>query len=179
MIGAVNRARAVLTALVLASALTLAGCTDDDPEPKFSPPSSEPPESPSTTAAVLELGPEETVRAWIEARNAAMETGDLSSVHALTADDCTSCDGILDPIADVYRDGGHFETDGWAVAGSQVKKKSSSAATVSTGLEFSGGRTVPKAGAEPVTYGPEKHIVLFRLRDAGEGWRVNFVGFIS
>jgi len=179
MIGAVNRARAVFTALVLASALGLAGCTGDDPEPRFSPPSSEPPESPSTSAASGDLGPEATVLEWVEARNAAMHDGDLAPVRALTAEECTSCDGILDPIAAVYADGGHFETKGWSVAASRVKKKTHSTATVSTGLEFAGGRTIPKAGHDPVVYESEKHIVVFRLRDSGEGWRVNFIGFIS
>src|SRR3954447_351247 len=105
MMGAVNRARAVLTALLVASALSLVGCSGDDPEPKFAPPSSAPPESPSTTAAsasASDLGPEETVEAWVAARNSALQNGDLAAVRALTSSSCSSCNGILDPVAKVY-----------------------------------------------------------------------------
>lgn len=60
-----------------------------------------------------------------------------------------------------------------------MKDQTDKTATVSTGLEFASGRTVPETGADPVVYESEKHLVEFRLRDAGEGWQVKFVGFIS
>ncbi|MBB3044958.1 DUF6318 family protein [Nocardioides soli] len=177
MIGDVSRTRAVLVALLL-STVGLAGCTDDDPEPAPPLPTTEAPTSPSATTAAPE-DPEETVRAWVEARNAALQDGDMAAVRSLTSPTCRSCAGILDPIETVYKNGGHFETAGWTVQAANLKSQTDKSATVSTGLEFAEGRTVPEAGAKPVTYEAEKHIVVFKLRLTNDGWQVRFIGFVS
>lgn len=108
-----------------------------------------------------------------------MTDGDLSDVRDLTASNCRSCDGILDPIQKVYDKGGSFSTDGWRVAAARIKSQSQRSATVPTGLVFAAGKTVPEAGAEPVSYGIERHIVVFKLAKTDVGWRVKFVGFLS
>ena len=76
--------RSPLAALALMLALACAGCSDDDPEPRFGPPESTSP-APTETGTTSEppepLDPEETVRAWVEARNTALRTG--------TADDAS------------------------------------------------------------------------------------------
>ena len=76
-------------------ALGLAGCSGGDPEPKIArtptDTASSSPISPtaSSTPAVA-LTPEETVRAWVEARNALMASGDDSESRSLTSDSCRS-----------------------------------------------------------------------------------------
>jgi hypothetical protein len=113
--GAVNRARAVLTALVLSSALALSGCSGDDPEPKFAPPSSEPPESPSTTAASGPSEPEMPeaakgtdaaaaeafVKFYWAMVNYAQETGDVDGLRRLSRN-CQNCDAGAKSIEDTY-----------------------------------------------------------------------------
>lgn len=179
MIGPVTGTRVVIAAAAAVTLLLgLAACSSDDPEPRVAPPTSQAPSSTSPTP-VETLNPEETVRAWVEARNRALATGDLSDVRSLSSSACRSCQGLLGPIEKVYADGGRFETDGWEVVASRVKSQTSTAATVPTGLSFAGGTTVPEAGADPVVYSSEKHVVVFKLTKHAEHWQVSFVGFLS
>ena len=78
--------RSPLAALALMLALACASCSDDDPEPRISPPESSSPaptETETTSEPPEALDPEETVRAWVEARNVARARDDApkSSTH--------------------------------------------------------------------------------------------------
>ena len=69
--------RTPLAALAVLMAVGCAGCSDD-PEPDFAPPesTSPAPTDPTTSSTTEEperLSPEETVRAWVEARNIAVQ----------------------------------------------------------------------------------------------------------
>lgn len=119
MIGVVNRARAVLTALLVVSALSLAGCSGDEPEPRFAPPSSEAPGSPSTTATSGPAEPqlpeaakgtdaaaaEAFVKHYWSMVNYAQATGDVDGLRALGLR-CVTCDRGIDSIVEVYEAGG-------------------------------------------------------------------------
>jgi hypothetical protein len=181
MIGVVSRTRAVLTAVALLSALALSGCTDDDPEPKFAPPSSEAPTSPSSasTSAAAALSPEDTVRAWVEARNDALSSGDVGSVQALSVAECTTCEDSLDPIRQVHEDGGSFQTAGWRVVSARLKSQKGSTARVTAAITYAAGTTIPRAGAAPVSYELERHIVVVDLTRVDDEWRVRFFGYLS
>lgn len=166
----------------LLALLVLAGCSGDDPEPKFAPtPTSSPTQaSPSEPSATPERrSPEQTVRAWVEARNEALQDGDTTAVEALSAKDCETCQNQIDPIRQLYADGGHFETDGWTVVSSRLKSRSGPRAAVDTAIKYAAGRTIPEADAEPVTYPVERHIVVFKLTAIGGAWRIQFVGYLS
>jgi hypothetical protein len=173
--------------LVAGLVLVLAGCSEGDPEPRMAPtesvastPStSAPTVSPSVDPTVDPLSPEETVRAWVKARNAALQDGDTDAVRALSSSSCESCFGLIEPIEEIYSSGGNFETKGWRVAAAKERGVKSYRANVDTALVFAGGRTVSEAGAPPVRYGPEKHIVVFKLVRLEAGWRVQFLGFLS
>src|SRR3954470_17037219 len=125
MIGAVRRTRAVLTALSVIPVLLVAGCTDDDPEPKLAPPSSEAPTSathsstattvppqPELPAAAQErsdVGAEAFVRYWLDVVNFAQLTGDTSELGALNDVRCWGCRGIVNAIDSAYQSGGRIE----------------------------------------------------------------------
>lgn len=125
MIGVVSRSRAALTALSLIPVLLVAGCSDDEPKPKFAPPSSESPSSPSTSpTAPTGLTPPEIpsaakerspagarafVRHWIAIVNLAQRTGETSGVVALNDVRCSGCRGIIKAIDSVYQAGGYIE----------------------------------------------------------------------
>jgi len=180
MIGVVSRARATLTALTLIPTLLVAGCSDDDPKPKFDPPSSEASSgSPSPTATTNALGPVGTVRAWVDARNTALVTGDVSRVEALSADGCTTCQDSLDPIRQVHADGGSFDTDGWEVVSARLKSRSGDKARVTAAINYAPGTTIPKEGASPISYGLERHIVVLDLARVQDQWQVRFLGYLS
>ena len=181
MIGVVSRTRAVLVASSLLPALLLAGCSDDDPEPKFGPTPSATPSSasPSATATASALGPEETVRAWVDAQNAAMEGEDSSAVRALATSDCSTCDSLVDPVDEVITAGGRFETAGWTVDHLKAVNSESNSATVKAAITIAGGRTYPSADATPVKYDVDRSILEFKLRNVDGAWRIAFVGFLS
>lgn len=118
MIDGVSRTRAVLTAAVLLSALALGGCSDDEPEPKFAPPSKAP-TSPSTTAASGPIEPtmptaakrhdaaaaEAFVKHYWAMANYAQATGDVSGLEDLSLR-CTNCDHSIASVQQVYQGGG-------------------------------------------------------------------------
>ncbi|WP_206051758.1 DUF6318 family protein, partial [Nocardioides ferulae] len=124
-------------------------------------------------------GPVETVRAWIDARNRAMASGDTSAVEALTLRGCESCYGLIDPIKDAYDAGGYFRTEGWRVVRAQVRSNRPDRARVNTAVRIAGGRTLSEAGGEPVVYPPDKRLVVFKLTRGDDGWLVSFTGFLS
>jgi len=177
----VARLRALVVALLL---LPVLGCEDEPtpdlpgPTPSSSVPSpSETESSPTPTPAALT--PEETVRAWVDARNQALQDGDISGAEALSAPNCGSCENSLGPIRDVYANGGHYETKGWRVASSEVTRETANSATIATGLVYEAGTTVPAAGGEPVSYDVERHIAEFQLSRIGGLWLVAFIGYLS
>jgi len=172
-------ALALMLALMLA--LACAACNDDDPEPRFGPPESTSP-APTETETTSEppdaLDPQGTVVAWVEARNTALATGNVTQLQALSAPGCSSCKDQIEPIQQVHEAGGHFETKGWHVKKSRVDSLSRSRASVSTALVLAGGRTVPEAGADPVEYAQEKRIAIFELSNTNGAWSVTLIGFL-
>jgi hypothetical protein len=175
----VTRTRTVITAFALASVLALGACSDDDPEPKFAPTPSTSAPTAESTSPVASMGPAEAFAAWVDARNEALTTGDTAGAEALSAATCETCRNSLDPIREIYEKGGHYETDGWTVVASRVISESDDSAKVSAGLKYAAGRTVPEAGAEPVTYEVERHIVQVKLTKEDGQWRVKFMGYLS
>jgi hypothetical protein len=171
-----------LAALALALGLACVGC-GDDPEPEFSPPETTSPaptetETTSDPPEPEKLSPEETVRAWVDARNEAMASGDVSGLRSLSAPTCSSCEDQIDPIKQVHDAGGYFKTKGWRVKRSHLDSQSGSHATVSAALILEGGRTVPAQGAEPVDYPSEKRIAVFEMAKRRGTWTVTLIGFV-
>lgn len=171
-----------VAAPLAALTLILAACTDDDPSPKVDPTpstSTSTPSSPSTPEPTDVRDPEQTVRLWVSARNVTVRTGETSEVDALSASGCETCRNSIDAVAQIYEDGGHYETYGWKVVKTRVAKRSDQEVEVSAGVVFGAGKTYPSAGADPIRYDQERHIVIFRLRQGASGWLVHFIGFLS
>ncbi|MEV7431065.1 hypothetical protein AB0N29_15725 [Nocardioides sp. NPDC092400] len=170
----------LLAALSLSVALVLSGCSDD-PEPKVAPEPSalNSPATASPSGHASGLGPEGVVRAWVEARNEALEEGNTTAVRKLSSPSCKTCEDLLRPIETVHAEGGEFDTPGWRVAGTNIKREGRGQIEIDTALIYASGSTTPSAGAEPVRYGEEKHIAVFRLVRADEIWLVDFIGYLS
>jgi hypothetical protein len=176
----VARLRAVVVALLLLPAL---GCEDEptpdlpDPTPSSSAPSpSETESSPTPTPAALT--PEETVRAWVEARNQALQDGDTDRVRALTDPACEGCMGLITSIEEVYAAGGEYRTKGWRIK--SIKAKGGpSRPTVDTAMVIAGGSTINAAGEAPVPYPTDRRIIVFKLHGYEGALVIDFVGFLS
>ena len=134
---------------VAALLLGAAGCAGD-PEPRFAPPSGEesPSASESASASVSEsaaperLSREETVRAWVEARNAALQDGETSGMLALQLN-CPGCVPFYEPIEATYTAGGYYLTDGWTVLKMLVVDRQ----TVDLRVEMAAGSSLASASS--------------------------------
>ncbi|MDO9495932.1 MAG: DUF6318 family protein, partial [Nocardioides sp.] len=118
--------------------------------------------------------PEQAVRAWVDARNVTVQTGETTAVDALIAPTCETCRNSVDAVVRIYEQGGHYETSGWTVLKSRVVTESQQSAELSVDLLYDSGRTFPSAGADPITYREERHTAIFRLRREESGWLVEF-----
>jgi hypothetical protein len=171
----------------LLAACLLGGCSDDDPEPKVGsdPTPSESSStltvsaSPTVTSATPAVSPEDVVRNWVAARNAALRSGDTAQLRSLTDVSCGPCVSLITSIEEVYADGGSYDTEGWTVKSAKARDPDSSRPTVDAAVVVAGGTTIDAAGADPVTYGPENHIMLFKLHLVDGRPLIDFVGFVS
>ena len=181
--------RALLAPLALVAALTLGGCDDDPPQPRLE---SDPTATPSTTAPTQAspsstatttpapepaLTPEETVRAWVEARNTILRTGDDADARKVSSPDCDTCDDQLAPLMKVIEDGGRFETRGWHVVATKVESSTKKSAQITAALELAAGTTFPGKGKPPVSYDKDNRIAVFELTRAEASWLIVFMGF--
>ena len=175
--------RTRLAALALALGLACASCSDD-PEPKFSPPESTSP-APTETETTSEppepepLDPEETVRAWVKARNVTVRTGDADAVYGLSTRSCESCSNSIEPVREVYAKGGRLETFGWRVKSVERRPDFASTGNVAAAIVFAAGRTFPTEGAEPIAYEQEKRILVFRLAHVEDAWKIDHFAYAS
>ncbi|ABL81024.1 MULTISPECIES: DUF6318 family protein [unclassified Nocardioides] len=116
MIVAVTRSRTVVAALCVVSVLALGACSGDDPQPRFAPPSSSAPTSPSTTAVSGPVEPtmpaaargsdaaaaEAFVRFYWEMVNYAEQTGDLVGLKRIARSECAACTRGIGYLQDVF-----------------------------------------------------------------------------
>ena len=173
-----------IAALLAAVTLLASSCSNDDPQPRLTTPDTTSPSSPSTSPSVeptettQPLGPEATVRAWVEARNLAMRTGDTIEVMQLSAPQCTSCDDLIDPITQTYKEGGRYETKGWRVLRSRIQAQSPQKVQITAGLTLAGGTTYATSEAAPVEYPSENRIAVFEVTPQRGGWVVSLIGFV-
>jgi len=122
MIVAVTRSRTVIAALCVVSVLALGDCSGADPEPRFAPPSTSAPTSPSTTAVSGPVEPtmpaaakgtdaaaaEAFVRFYWEMVNYAQATGDLDGLQSLADASCAACREGTSYLERVFSDGGEI-----------------------------------------------------------------------
>ena len=174
----VNRSRPAIALGLAVPALVLGGCSGEH-EPRIAPSESSSPAVSDSASAQRPPSPVATVRAWVAARNAALDSGDTGAVEGLSAKGCTTCSGLIDPIRRIYAAGGHFETSGWRVVKAKPRETAASRSVVDTAISMAGGTTITEAGGKPNTYPGGKHIVVFRLAWDSDGWGVKFVGFLS
>jgi hypothetical protein len=111
------RSRRLALGSVLAAAVLFAGsgCGGDPAAEPSTPPltSSSPPQS--ATASPKPKTPIDFVRAWVDASNAATNSGDTSSLRKMMTAGCINCRRLANAIDKVYRAGGFIRSRGWGV----------------------------------------------------------------
>jgi hypothetical protein len=178
MIGDVSRTRAALTALTLIPTLLVAGCSDDDPKPKFEPPSSEVPStsspspSPSSTIATKREQQTATIEQFVGAISESLATGDPSEFLDLTSDSCQNCRVLADNLSGAYAGGGHIEGGGWALMSSEYQGEKPLGSIWNVDIKSAREQWMDGDGevVKIVRAGTQHFGVA--LEESGDGWRV-------
>lgn len=168
--------------------LLLAGCSGEDARPRMAPtpapspsPTVSPPPSvsPTPTQAPEVLGPEETVRAWIAARNEALQSGDTSSARQFQASDCSSCEPFLNSIEETFAAGGRFIRGGWAVDAATERNPGSPEVHVDVAITIRNGSRIPASEGEPIPFEEQREILRFVVEWQEGVAVISFIGFLS
>jgi hypothetical protein len=101
-----SRVLPALTAVLLL--FSTAACGSDDPANTAG-------ERPAYADNEGEAGAEQFVGYWTDTLNEATTSGDTQELKSLAADDCTACADFAGQLDKIYADGGHVESDGWAI----------------------------------------------------------------
>ena len=117
--------RALVAAVAVALALSLAACFEDDSEPEFAPPESTSPSTPDTSPtepAEKEAWEQNTragavafVKHWFVVFSDAMPDGDVTELRAISAPGCVTCRNFANRLEAIYQKGGFYRSDGWNV----------------------------------------------------------------
>jgi len=116
---------------------------------------------------------------WVTSRNEALKSGETEQLRSLTDLSCASCLSLITSIEEVYAAGGSYDTDGWTVKSAKARDPDGPRRAVDAAVVFAGGTTIDEAGADPVTYEAENHIMVFKLHFVGAQPLIDFVGFVS
>jgi hypothetical protein len=178
----VARLRAFVVAVLL---LLLLGC-EDEPTPNLpEPPSSSAPSptetgsGPTTSPTPEVLTPEGTVRAWVDAWNHALRSGETADLEGLGSPDCRNCSNYVATIEDVISAGGEFSGGEWSIVELSADQTATDQARVIVGMSVAAGATVNAAGEDPVVFDAEQRGVVYELAGHGESWRVVAIDLLS
>ena len=171
-------------AAVLATLAVLSGCDSnpspaplpsESPSPSSSSPSptATPPTLPAAAKGTSEASAKAFVRHWVATLNYAGETGDTTTLRLASDKDCTSCQGVISKIDDVYSADGYFKGDGWSIATMKYQPLQPPKRPVLTvGVNIASQTVVERAGAEPTGFDGGKRSMTFRLAFSDRDWRV-------
>jgi Family of unknown function (DUF6318) len=118
------------------------------------------------------------VRAWVEAQNLALSTGDTSELRELAAPDCRGCSDYSEGIDRIVDAGGHFEGGQWRVVRLQAET-SAKPLRINAAIHIAGGTTVTASGAQPNHYEATNRLLVFELTDESGAWLVSLIGSLS
>jgi hypothetical protein len=100
--------------------VAVGGCSDVEPEPKFSPsesptPSESATHEPAAWEVKSEAGAVAFAKHWVDVFNEASLSGDTSAMAELSSPACESCQNFIGMIDRLYSDGGFVEGGEWSV----------------------------------------------------------------
>lgn len=179
------RLRALGVALLATGLLCATAACQDEPKPDIADPTPTSPapspteSSPTTSPTAEALTPEETVRAWVDAQNTALETGDTGGLVALAASDCADCAEFVKSIDDVYAAGGHFEGGRWRFVRGTLDQESASVTVFTCGIRIAAGSVVKADGAPPESYPADSLLFKFGLGRSGPRWTISTIKVVT
>lgn len=178
-----SRTRSVLATLLVAC--VLGACSDDDPKPDIEDPTPSAASSSAgvstspTTSPSVRLTPDETVKAWVNAWNAALQSGDTGPLAEHETSDCRNCADLARVIEDVVAAGGSFSGGEWTIVSTKTIRVSDKRVKVNVALSVAAGSTINSAGEDPVTYEADKRIAVYELEERSGIWLIDAIELLS
>jgi len=167
-----------IAAAAVVPLLLLGACSQDDPQPTFSPPSDSPSSTESTPAEPVvrpwekktEAGAVAFAKHWIDVFNKAQASGKTGEMRSISAKACGSCDGFASQLEELYGGGGSLVSDGWTVVdASAAKGPPEGRAIVAVRVDRSP-QVVRPGGGAPQRYAGGKATYSARLTWASNAW---------
>ena len=165
---------------------TLASCdsaADGEPTPApvpstttattSAPPSPSAPTMPADAQGTSAKAAKAFVRFYIALINHAMATGETTELRAASADGCESCNAVIGRVEDVYAQGGHIKSKGWAVRSIQLVPGTAGAhPSLDIGLRLSPQRVYKAPDAAPERFPGGRLPITIGLEQIGSRWQV-------
>jgi len=175
----VRSLRLALGSLLPAAILFAGSACSGDPSAEPSTSASNPSPSSSPTQSATTTPKPKTpigfVRAWVDAENAAINSGDVKPLLAFEAPSCFNCRQLLKPITRIYGAGGFIHSKGWQIKRPNLVDAGGSKALV-TMLIITSVEVVKLSHDSPIRHHkPDRLGFSVTLTPKAEAWRITQV----
>jgi hypothetical protein len=172
----VRSLRLALGSLLAAAALVaVPGCGGDpsaEPRASASNPGASSAPTRSVTVSLKPKTPIGFVRAWVDAENVAINSGDIRPLLGFEAPSCFNCKQLLKPITRIYGAGGFIHSKGWRVERPNVVDTGGGDVLV-TMLIITSVEVVKPSHDSPIQHHkPDKLGFSVTLSPEAEAWRI-------
>jgi hypothetical protein len=115
------------------------------------------------------------VKAWVDAENVAINSGDVRPLLAFEAPSCFNCKQLLKPIKRIYRAGGFIHSKGWHIARPNVVDAGRGAVLVTMLIVTSVEIVKPSENSRIQHHNPDKLGFSVTLTQKAETWGITQV----
>jgi hypothetical protein len=167
---------ALASPLAAAVLVATSGCSDDPSMAPTTSASSQLMASSSPTqsgnGAPKSQRPIAFVRAWVDAENAAINSGDVTSLVSFEAPSCFNCKQLLKPIKRIYQAGGFIHSTGWRMQHPNAVDSGGDSVLVTMLVATSVETVQPSAGAPIEHHKPDKLGFSLTLTPKAGSWAI-------
>ncbi|MDT0203001.1 hypothetical protein [Nocardioides sp. AE5] len=114
-----------------------------------------------------EVTPEEVARAWFDAYNDALLSGDTTRMRAMFIEGCGTCEALADQVERFYGAGGgmRFAETPYTPSNFEVMNADAESTTLSFDLAIAAGESASSSDAEVVTFDAEQERWAIAIRE--------------
>jgi hypothetical protein len=175
----VRSLRLALASLLAAAVLIASsGCSDDPSAPSLTastqPVTSSSPTESETTSTKPQ-SPIKFVRAWVDAENVAINSGDVTPLLTFEAQSCFNCKQLLKPIKRIYGAGGFIHSKGWRMEHANAVDSGGNSVLVTMLVATSVEIVRPSEGAPIERHKPDKLGFSLTLTPKAGSWVITEV----
>jgi hypothetical protein len=176
----VRSLRLALASLLAAAVLIATSGCSDNPSAAPTPPASTQPVTSSSpteseTTSTNPKSPIKFVRAWVDAENVAINSGDVTPLLTFEAQSCFNCKQLLKPIKRIYGAGGFIHSKGWRMEHANAVDSGGNSVLVTMLVATSVEIVRPSEGAPIERHKPDKLGFSLTLTPKAGSWVITEV----